>query len=175
MFLSNRARIVCAKEQGVPAEDVLRLAHPKNYVKVLEDVKKGFSSKAADEGLTFARMMSSKWEGPVRPAFGWKRELSATHDGQQVSDRATGVIKSVVGVIDTIKDSCRKAAFGRKLLSFRVRAMYLGLASKLCKTLAPMLPDVPDAVDLWVDTPWSGDWPFDISRKGCKVKPGHEE
>ena len=84
MFLSRRARVVCAKEKGVPAEDVLRLAHPKNYVKVLGDVKKAYSSKAADEGLAFIRMMSSKWEGPAHPAFGWKRELSANRAGQQV-------------------------------------------------------------------------------------------
>ena len=141
MFLPNRARIVCAKEQGVPAEDA-------NYVQVLEDVKESFASQAAREGLAFVRMMSNKWEGPAHPAFAWKRGLSAPNDGQQVSDRATGVIESAVDVIDAIKESCRKAVFGRKILSFRTREMYVGLASKLRKTLAPMLQDVPDAVDL---------------------------
>ena len=145
-----------AKEQGVPAEHVLRFVHPKNYVKVLGDVKNAYSSKAADEGLAFVRIMSSKWKGPVHPAFARKREVSASSAGPQLSDRATGVIKSVVGVVDTIKASRRKAAFGRKALAFHVRAMYLGLASKLRKTLAPMLPDAPNAADLWADTPWSG-------------------
>ena len=104
MFLSHRARVVCAKEKGVPAEDVLRSVHPKNYAKVLGDVKKTCSSKAADEGLAFVRMMSDKWNGPARPAFSWKSEASANNAGPQVSDRATGVIKSVVDFVDTIKD-----------------------------------------------------------------------
>ena len=175
MFLSYRALVVCAKEKGVPAEDVLRFARPKNFVKLLDDVKKACSSKAADEGLAFFRMMSNKWKGPVRPALSWKREVSANNAGPPVSDRATGVIKSAVDVVDAIKDSRREAVFGREALPFYVRAMYLGLASRLRKTLAPMLPDVPDAVDLWVDTPWAGEWPFELSRRGCKVKPGREE
>ena len=174
MFLSNRARIACAKESGVPAEDVLRLVHPKDYVKVLEDVQKSFASQAAFEGLEFVRMMSSKWQEAVHPTFAWKRKLSLTNDGQVVSDRASGVLKTVVDVIDTMKEACRKAVFGRKVLSFRIREMYVGLALKLCKTLVPLLPDVPDAVDMWMDTPWQGDWPFDISCKGCRCKPGKE-
>ena len=134
MFLSHRARVVCAKEQGVPAEDVLRFAHPKNYVKVLGDVAKAFSSKAADEGLAFLRMMTNKWKGPVHPAFSWKREVSVNNAGPPASDRATGAIKSVVDVVGAIKDSRREAVFGGEALSFRVRAMYIGLASKVCKT-----------------------------------------
>ena len=35
MFLSHRARVTLAKVEGVPNEDVLRLARPENYVKVL--------------------------------------------------------------------------------------------------------------------------------------------
>ena len=69
MFLSNRARVVCAKEEGVPAEDVLRLVRPTNYVQVLEDVEASFASQAAYESLAFVRMMSDKWEGPTHPAF----------------------------------------------------------------------------------------------------------
>ena len=175
MFLSHRALVVSAKEQGVPAEDVLRLAHPKEYVKVLEDAKNAFSPKAAYEGLAFVRMMSSHWEGPVRPTFSWQREVSASNAGPHVSTRAAGVIKSVKDVVDTIKDTCRQAVFGKKVLAFHVRAVYLDMASELCKTLVPMLQDVPDAVDLWVNTPWSGEWPFALSCKGCKVKQGREK
>ena len=175
MPLSHRARVASAKEQGVPAEDVLRFAHPKEYVKVLEAVKSAFSPQAATEGLAFVRMMSDSWKGPAHPTFSWKRKVSEDRPGPHVSDRAAGVIKSVKDVVDTIKDTCRQAVFGRKVLAFHVRAMYLDMASKLRKMLAPMLQDVPDAVDLWVNTPWSGEWPFAISRKGCKVKPGREQ
>ena len=88
MFLSHRARVVSAKENGVPAEDVLRLVHPKEYVKILEHVKAAFSSKAADEGLAFVRMMSNHWKGPVHPAFTWQHEVSSSNDGPRVSTRA---------------------------------------------------------------------------------------
>ena len=155
MLLSRRARVVCAKEKNVPAEDVLRFARPKNYVKVLDDVKKAFSSQAATEGLACVRMMSDKWEGPARPAFSWKRVVSANNAGPKVSDRAAGAIKRAADVVDTIKDSCRRAAFGGKVLTSHACAMYLDMAPKLRKTLAPMLPNVPNAVDLWVETPWA--------------------
>ena len=112
MFLSHRARVVSAKENGVPAEDVLRLVHPKEYVKVLECVKAAFSSKAADEGLAFVRMMGNHWKGPAHPAFAWQHEVSSSNDGPRVSTRATGVIKSAKDVVDTIKDTCRTAVFG---------------------------------------------------------------
>ena len=153
MFLRSRARIVLAREKGVPAEDAIRVVRPKQYVQVLEDVKASFASQAAYEGLEFVRMMSDKWVGPTHPAFAWKRSLSAPNDGKEVSDRATGVIKSAVDVVGAIKDSCRKAVFGREVLHFRLRQMYVGLALKLRKTLVPMLQDAPDAVDLWVDAP----------------------
>ena len=174
MFLSHRARVISAKEKGVPAEDVLRLVHPKEYVKVLDDVKSAFSSKAADEGLAFVRMMSSRWEGPAHPTFAWQQKVSTSNEGTSVSTRAAGVIKSVKDVVGAIKDSCRTAVFGKKVLAFQVRAMYIDLASRLCKMLVPMLQDVPDAVDLWVNTPWKGDWPFVLSCKGCKVQQGRE-
>ena len=167
MFLSRRARVISAKEKGVPAEDVLRLAHPMGYVKVLDDVKSAFSSKAADEGLAFVRMMSSRWEGPAHPAFAWQQEVSTSNKGPRVSTRAAGVIKNAKDVVDTIKDTCRSAVFGKKVLAFQMRAMYIDLASRLCRMLVPMLQDVPDAVDLWVNTPWTGDWPFVLSCKGC--------
>ena len=118
MFLSSRARVVLAKEKGVPAEDVLRLAHPKMYLQVLKDAQASFASQAAYEGLEFVRMMSAKWEGPTHPAFLWKRQLSASNVGKEVSDRATGVIKSLVDVVDTIKDSRRKAVFPTKGVAF---------------------------------------------------------
>ena len=134
MFLSHRARVVSAKENGVPAEDVLRLVHPKEYVPVLEYVKTAFASKAADEGIAFVRMMSKHWKGPVHPAFTWKKKVSSSNDGPPVSTRAAGVIKSVKDVVDTIKDECREAVFGKKILAFRVRKMYIELATSLCTT-----------------------------------------
>ena len=174
MFLSHRARVVSAKENGVPAEDVLRLVRPREYVPVLAYVKAAFASKAADEGIAFVRMMSNHWKGPVHPAFTWQHEVSSSNDGPRVSTRAAGVIKSVKDVVDTIKDECREAVFGKKVLAFRMRKMYIDLATSLCTTLVPILPDVPDAVDEWLNTPWTGSWPFELSCKGCKVKPGRE-
>ena len=175
MFLSHRARVVRAQDKGGPAEDVLRIDHPKNYIKVSGDAKQTFSSKAADEGIAFVKMASDQWKGPARPAFRWKRDVSVNNTGPRVSDRATGVIASVVDVVDAIKDSRRQAVFGRKVLTFHMRATYLEMASKLRKTLAPLLPEAPEPADSWVNTPWAEEWPFALSRKGCKVKPGHEK
>ena len=137
MFLSHRARVVSAKEDGVPAEDVLRLVHPKEYVPVLAHVKAAFASKAADEGIAFVRMMSNRWKGPVHPAFTWQNDVMSSNNGPRVSTRAAGVIKSVKDVMDTIKDDCREAVFGKKVLAFRMRAMYIDLAVDLCATLVP--------------------------------------
>ena len=174
MFLSPRARVVRAQE-GVPAEDVLRIVHPKNYIEVLGDAQQAFSSKPADEGIAFVKMVGDKWKCPARPAFRRKRDVSANNPGLRASDRAAGVIAGVVDVVDTIKDSRRQAVFGRKVLTFHARAMCLEMASKLRKALAPLFPGAPNAVDSRANTPWTGEWPFALSRKGCKVKPGHEK
>ena len=175
MFLSRRVRALRAQEKGAPAEDVLRIVHPINYVKVLDQVRQAFSSEAANEGIAFVKMMSDKWEGPVRPAFRWKRTVSEDNPGSRASDRATGVLAGAADIVDTIKDSRRQAAFGRKVLTFHARAMYLEMASKLRKTLAPLLPKALDPANWWANSPWTGEWPFALSRKGCKVKPGHEK
>ena len=57
-----------------------------------------------------------------------------------MSDRATGLIASVVDVVGIIKDSCRQAVFGRKALTFQMRAMYLdAMASRWRKKLRKKL------------------------------------
>ena len=137
MFLSHRARVARAQEEGVPAEDVLRIVRPKNYVEVLGDVEQAFSSKAAAAGTAFVKMMSDKWNGPARPAFRWKRDVSENNSGPRVSGRAAGVLAGVAAVVGAIKDSRRQAVFGGKVLTFHMRAMYLEMASKMRKTLAP--------------------------------------
>ena len=42
-------------------------------------------------------------------------------------------------------------------------------------TLVPLLPKAPDPANWWVNAPWTGEWPFALSRKGCKEKPGNEK
>ena len=70
-----------------------------------------------------------------------------------MSYRAAGVLAGAAEVVGAIKDSCRQAVFGRKVLTFHMRAMYLEMASKLRKTLAPLSPEVPEPMDLRVNTP----------------------
>ena len=167
MFLLHRARVVRAQEEGAPAEDVLRIVRPMNYVEVLDEMRQAFSSQAANKGIAFVKMMSNKWRGPVHPAFRWKRAVSEDNPGPRVSGRATGVLAGAADVVDSIKDSRRRAVFGRKVLTFHARAMYLEMASKLRKTIVPLLPKAPDPADWRANTPWTGGRPFALSRKGC--------
>ena len=68
MSLPYRARVARAAQEGVPAEDVLRLVRPKQYAPVLSDVYEAFSLKAASDGLEFVKMMCRESKCPVRPA-----------------------------------------------------------------------------------------------------------
>ena len=157
MFLSHRARVVRAQEEGAPAEDVLRIVRPMNYVEVSDEMRQAFSSQAANKGIAFVKMMSNKWRGPVHPAFRWKRAVSENNPRPRVSDWATGVLAGAVDVVDTIKDSRRRAVFGRKVLTSHARAMYLEMASKMRKTQVPLLLKAPDPVNWWANTPWTGE------------------
>ena len=86
--------------------------------------------------------------------------------------RATGMMEEVANVMGAVKTDCRRAVFGRRLLTFRPHKWYLGVATKLRETLAPLLPSKPNAADCWLRDPFVGNWPFPLSCKGCKaLKP----
>ena len=91
MGLSYRARVARAAQDGVPAEDVLRLARPKQYVPVLRDVLNAYSSKAANDGLDFVKMMCRESKYPVQPASRWKRTVANGEVSPPAPDRAAGV------------------------------------------------------------------------------------
>ena len=76
MALSYRARVARAVQNGAPAEDVLRLARPKQYVPVLRDVPNAYSPKAANDGLDFVKMMCHESKCHVQPASRWKRAVA---------------------------------------------------------------------------------------------------
>ena len=61
---------------------------------------------------------------------------------------------------------CRRAVFGRRLLTFRFQKWYLGVATELRETLVSLLPPKPNAADCWLRDPFVGNWPFSLSCKG---------
>ena len=70
MFLSQRARVLAAKFNDVPAEDVLRFFHPRAYLPVLRKVFAAYSSQAASDGPQFASILRGKSHVP-RPIARW--------------------------------------------------------------------------------------------------------
>ena len=68
-----------------------------------------------------------------------------------------------------VKVDCRRAVFGRHVMTFQSQGWYLGAAQKLRELLAPFSPNEPDAVERWLQQPFVGDWPFPLSCKGRKV------
>ena len=80
MALSYRARVARAAQDGVPAEDVLRLVRPKQYVPVLRDVLNAYSPKAANDGLDFVKTMRRESKYHVQPANRWKRAVANGED-----------------------------------------------------------------------------------------------
>ena len=109
MALSYRARVARAVQNGVPAEDVLRLVRPKQYLPVLRDVLDAYSPKAANDGLDFVKMMCRQPQCPVQPASRWKRTVAAGEASPHVSDRAAGALEEVVDAMGRIKAGCRNA------------------------------------------------------------------
>ena len=66
MSTSKRARILVAKQDGLPAEDLLRFVQPRAYLPALRMAPQAYSAKAANDGLEFVNILSGK-SGAPRP------------------------------------------------------------------------------------------------------------
>ena len=73
MSLSHCARVLGASLKGAPAEDVLRLAHPPQYLHVLKSAYDAYSPQAAYDGLEFVNLLSLQSPDICRAAAAWRR------------------------------------------------------------------------------------------------------
>ena len=115
-------------------------------------------------------MLSAQSKNPWRSAPHWK--CAVRRDGQgpkALSERATGMLEEVVKAKDHVKADCRRAVFGRRVLTFRLQGWYLGAAKNLREISAPSLSPEPNAVERWPSEPFEGAWPFPLPSKGRKV------
>ena len=58
MSLPHRARVIRAKEEGLPAACVLRFVSPSEYLPVLKRVRAAFDVQGPKDGVEFARSLS---------------------------------------------------------------------------------------------------------------------
>ena len=71
--LSYCARVIRAKEEGIPAVDVLRFVSPSEEIPAPEKVRDAFNSRGPEYGLELIREQtgfgaSTSWECPTSPA-----------------------------------------------------------------------------------------------------------
>ena len=100
MSASYRARVLGAAYRGVPAEDVLRLVHPSQYLRVLKHAFDAYSPQAATDGLEFVTVLPHKSKGPARPAAAWRREIRRGQESSKMlSERATGTLREIAKVV----------------------------------------------------------------------------
>ena len=100
--MPQRARILYAKRDGPPAEDVSRFVHPKKYLPALKSAYVAYAPQAARDGLVFASILSGKSDKP-RPIASRKTRIRPAQFGApSISDRAAGVLEDVMKVADCI-------------------------------------------------------------------------
>ena len=113
-----RARAIDATARGVPAEYVLRLARPAQYLEASKSTRDAYSSQAANDGLNVAKLLPRKSSNQARPAACWRREiLPAGAESDKLPERAAGMLQGVVNVMGKAKPDCRTAGFGRRMLA----------------------------------------------------------
>ena len=169
MSLSFRARVIDATHCGVPSGDVIRWARPVHFIPALKFARDAYSPQAARDGMEFVRTLHLR-ANTARPASRWKRSVRKGGAGSPLlSDRAAGVSEEVARVMGDVKVDCRRAVFGRHVMTFQFQGWFLGAAQKLREQLAPFSPNGSDAVERWLQQPFAGDWPFPLSCKGREV------
>ena len=169
MSMAFRARGIDATQRGVPAEDVLRLAHPAHYWPALKPSREACSSQAAQGGVEFVKALCLE-TNPVRPASRRKRPIRPKgEESPPAPDRAAGALEEVVEVMDHVEPVFRRAVFGRRVMSFQFQRWYLGIAKKMCEQLAPWLTEEVDAVEQWLQQSYVGEWYFPLSCIGRRV------
>ena len=140
MPLSFRARVIDAAMRGAPSQDVRRLAHLVHYLPASKCSRDGNSPQAARDGVELVKTLSLQSKNPARPAPHWKRVIRREYAGPQaLSERATGVLEEAVKVMGYVKAVCRRAVFGRRVLTFRFQGRYLGAAKNLRGILVLLL------------------------------------
>ena len=101
MSLSYRARVLGATYKGVPAEDVLRLAHPAQYLRAPKYASDAYSPQAATDGLEFVNVSPLKSPSAARPAAAWRRRTHRDQEGaEMLPDRATGMLQEIARVVE---------------------------------------------------------------------------
>ena len=176
MSLSQRARILATKQDGLPAEDVLRCVQPRAYLRVSRKASQAYSPKAANDGLEFANILLGK-SGASRP---WvRRENAVLPSGMvagRISDRAAGVREEVMRATESASPRRRAAAYKRRVPTFKFQRWSLALAVKMCAEVASLLSARNCSVEGWAQSQFVGVWPFDVSRNGMRScsKPGCE-
>ena len=119
MFLSLRARVIAAAQDGVPPGDVLRWVQPEFYLPVLRRAVAAYSSQVATDGLNFVDASRRKSTAP-RPAPRWKQSARPPQGTfPQASGRAAGVSEEIAAAMDCVGEARRPAAFRRNGMTFR--------------------------------------------------------
>ena len=169
MSLLHRARVLSATQNKVPAEDVLRFAHPAFHLPVLRSAFAAGSSHAASDGLKFVAVLSEKSK-VARPASRWKQSVRPPNETPPAaSGHAAGVLEEIATVMSRADEARRPSVLRGNILTFQSQRWYLRLGTKLYEQLVPSLSNDDAAIEQWLAEPFQGTWPFPLSCKGRKV------
>ena len=113
--MSQRARILKAKEKGSPAENVLRFVQPRYFSPVLCEAANAYDPQSARGGVEFAGVFCGKSDKP-RAMAPWKsRVRPAGSPDPPASDRAAGELGGVLKAAEGFGPVHRAAAFKRRI------------------------------------------------------------
>ena len=100
------------------------------------------------------------WAGPIQPGGAAPR----------ISSRAAGVRGEVLRATELVPSEHRAAVFRRRVPTFELQRWLLGVAVEMCRVLATLLDRANFTAEEWLQVPFVGDWPFDVSRKCSKLR-----
>ena len=93
-------------------------------------------------------MSPQKFSSQARPAACWRRAIIPVGaESDKLPGRAAGTLQEVANFMEQVKPDRRTAVFGRRMLTFRFQKWYLGAATELRETFAPLLPSQPNAAE----------------------------
>ena len=170
MPLSQRARILSAKQAGPPAEDVLRFVHPEKYLPVSKSAYCADAPQAARDGLEFASILSGKFD-ILRPKASRKNRIRQVESGgPSSSGRAPGALGEVMKVADLIPPEDRSKVSMCRILTGRLQRGMLSLGWELRAKLLESLEVSERTPDELLQEPFEGTWPVDLPCKGLRLR-----
>ena len=132
MFLSRRARLMRAEDEGTPSVDVLCLLQPAVHLVALKTVQDSYKSESAVEGDLMVRALRDT----SKPSRHMAKVLRTKW---KVSWGTVSVMQNVVAMLRPSDSSVASAMFARTVFAHQCQRLYISLGMQLRTKLVSVL------------------------------------